>query len=643
MSLFSNNTGLARGNFSEMFPNPFLDIATFSMPQSMKNALYWAEYLWGNNGTYRSAMERVASYFLTDIEFGDKGEASDEEQDNWKDFLRDTLGFYAELQRLMIGRLAYGNHFISVLAPFNRYLVCPKCGGSWPLKVVYNNRNFAFSWDDMKFVAQCPACAVGTGYRGPFRVDDRADDNEKKVRFKHWSPHEIELLHDYYTDQVAYLWRIPEDYKQQVRRGNLFHLERSSLQVIEAIKRNQMFRFNDDVIFHMKEPTLAGIRNRGWGFPRVLTNFRQIYYVQVLRRYNEAIALDYVIPFRLITPAPRPGGGGGGGGGAASMMNDPMMGFNMGDFRSQIMAMVRRRRRDPAGWNVLPFPVQFQSLGGDASKLAPQDMLNGGTEQLLNDAQVPVDLYKGSLQLQTAPPALRVFEATWQPLVFETNAFIRWAVQQLSQLLNWKPVDASLKRVTIADDIQKMMMQLQLMMGQQASGTTAFKSIGLDWKQEQRRMGEEAMFQSEQQAKIQEEMQQHGFAQQLAQGNVSPGPGAGPVQSGPGGQQPAQGGGGGQGGQQGAVMPQLPVDQYLSTMGPNTPTDPQTMLQAADGLAQGLLGLDSTTRISQLRLLSQKSEIMAQIVKGRLEKLRRNARNQAGSAMLAQQYGGNGQ
>jgi hypothetical protein len=52
----------------------------------------------------------------------------------------------------------------------------------------------------------------------------------------------------------------------------------------------------------MREDALAGVRNRGWGISRVLANFRQAWYVQVLHRYNEAIALDYVIPFRLITP-----------------------------------------------------------------------------------------------------------------------------------------------------------------------------------------------------------------------------------------------------------------------------------------------------------------------------------------------------
>jgi hypothetical protein len=45
-------------------------------------------------------------------------------------------------------------------------------------------------------------------------------------------------------------------------------------------------------------------------------------------------------------------------------------------------------------------------------------------ETLLNDAGTPIELYNGSLQLQTAPVALRLFEATWHHLVHDANAFL---------------------------------------------------------------------------------------------------------------------------------------------------------------------------------------------------------------------------
>jgi len=34
-----------------------------------------------------------------------------------------------------------------------------------------------------------------------------------------------------------------------------------------------------------------------WGVSRLATQFRQLWHIQVMQRHNEAIALDYMIPF----------------------------------------------------------------------------------------------------------------------------------------------------------------------------------------------------------------------------------------------------------------------------------------------------------------------------------------------------------
>lgn len=554
------------------------------------------------------------------------------------------------VDQALLSSNCYGNGFASLIVPFKRFLLCPSkgCGSLFPLREVHRNKNaFHFEWSNFQFIATCPKC----GKRAPWKLVDKPDDEEKKIRIKRWSPHEIELLHDPYTDDVAYIWRIPEDYKKLVKDGNLFHLERASEQVLKAIQNNQVFRFNQDVVFHMKEPTLAGIRNRGWGLPRIFSNFRQIYYVQVLRRFNEAIALDYVIPFRLITPQPRPGSSGGPGG---MVMNEPLANFHGGDFRSQVLQMIRKRRRDPAGWHVLPYPVQYQILGGDASNLAPRDLLDQGLETLLNDAGTPVELYKGSLQLQTAPVALRLFESTWHHLVHDTNMFLQWLVRQISQIMSWEVVEARLKRVTIADDMNKQMAALQLMMVQQLSGRSGLAAVGYDWDSEQKRLAEEARKQQEIQARMQEEMEQAGFAQQIAKGQAGGPMPAGGAGGAPGGAAPGGAGGGAAGADPNAAaggaaaggmapgMGGSPVTQYVQSMGPNVPVTPNDLMATADQLAQELLGLPEGVKDSELRKLKQYNEVLHSLVRAKMDAIRQQARTQGGAAMMQQQFGGGG-
>lgn len=520
----------------------------------------------------------------------------------------------------------YGNGFASVLVPFRRYLQCPKTGDMYPLKVVYHNFNFDFS-PDFEFIATCPK----TGWRGPWQVIDKPREESDQLVLKRWSPHEIEILHDPYTDEVSYLWRIPEHYKRMVKEGNLFHLERVSLQVLEAIKHNKLFRFNPDTIFHMKEPTLAGIRNMGWGLPRSLVNYRQIWYIQVLRRYNEAIALDYVIPFRLITPAPGPGSAAGG-----VMTQDPMSIYSAGDYRSQIKNMINRRRRDPAAWQVLPFPVNYQMLGADAKQLAPTELITQGYDTLLNETGTPVEFYQGNLSLQAAPVALRLFESTHRQLVTDANNFLQWLVDNISRIMSWELLDCSLKRVTIADDMQKQMSALQLMMGQQLSGTSGLKAIGYDWETEQKLIADEARKQQEMQARMQEEMQQAGFAAEIAKGMNPATQQQGALPQGGG---AVQGGGNPPGPDAQSAMGAggTPVSNYIQTMGPNTPVTPNDLQAAAAQLAQELLGLPESVKDSELRKLKQFNPTLHSIVRAKLDEMRQQMRLQGGAMMQQQQ------
>ncbi len=609
------------------------------MPEQNRNALEWAEFIWSSNGTYRAAAERIIAYFLTDVEVGAIGSKplGEDEKEKFESFFSDSVDILTVLQNLVRDLMCYGNSFASIMVPFRRFLTCPKCFFSAPLREIHQKPIYNFGWNNFKFTAKCPHCQ----YSGEWLVKDELAKRSTELKVKRWSPHEIEIIHDQYTDDTAYVWRIPEEYKRQIRQGSLYHLERASLQVIKAIQNNYLFLFAPNAIFHMKEPTLGGFRNRGWGISRTLTNFRQVWYVQVLRRYNEAIALDYVIPFRLITPVPR-----GGSGTAEGMGTDPLLSINMGDFMSQVRNMIRRRRRDPASWATLPFPVQYQALGGDATQLAPRDLLDQGTEELLNAIGAPMELYRGTLTLQAAPVALRLFESTWRPTVHLMNSFLRWFVDEVCDILSWEKVRATMRRVTFADDMTRQMAMLQLMMGQVISGKTGLEGLGLSWKDEQRRIAEESRFQSQQQAELQEEMQQDAFGQQIAKAQDPAMQAGGGV--GGGGQAPPPGGGGGgaagggagaAGGAAGGAMGGgSAVDQYMQSRGPNAQVTPDDMLEHADGLAQELMFRPPSQRRSELMALRRKDETLWHLVKGKMQGIRSDARS-SGQQQVLQQSG----
>ncbi len=622
---------LGRGALAdERFPDPFCDVASLSMPESIQVALRWCEYIMNANGPYRQAIDRVVSYFITDVEVGDLGENTigREEKEKYRVFLEETLSVKTALKIIAMDMLTYGNSFTSLIVPFRRYLSCKQCGFEAPLSKVHKSSAYAFKWENFDFHATCPNCK----YTGKFNhVDRRA--GEDGVRIKRWSPHEIDILWDPYSEECTYVWKIPEDYRNLIKAGHLHNLEHASWEVIQAVKDNKDLMFDKDVIYHAKEEALSGMRNRGWGISRILVNFRQAWYYQILQRYNEAIALDYVIPFRVITPAQR-------GGDAAS--GDPVHSINLGSFTARVQAMLRARRVDPARWNILPFPVEYQALGGDAAALAPKDLIDQAFDTLMKCIGMPVELMNGTLSFQAAPAALRLFEANWSHLPHALNNFLRNLSQTLSRVQSWEPVSIKLQRVTHADDLNRQMAKLQLMQGQQISKTTGLKSVGLDYEEETKQMLEEERIYAEEQARMQKEMEQAQSMKdlsqqaQMLQGTGDPGasatgqPGAAPAGAAPAGAPPQPGMGGGS-----------PVDAFLAQRqnSPNIPRTPEDMQSQAQLLAQQILSLPEAQKDSELIKLKRTDPTTHALVSSIIDDIRQQAKTQGGAQMMAQQFG----
>jgi hypothetical protein len=410
-----------------------------------------------------------------------------------------------------------------------------------------------------------------------------------------------------------------------IRKGILFHLERTPLPVIEAIKLNMLYAFNPDFIYHAKRPTLAGIKNRGWGLPPSLVNFRQVVYLQVLHKFQEKIAFDYILPLRIITPVSRSG----------EVGTDYLRGISDQDLMSHLRSIIRRHRVDPASWHVCPWPLQYVALGGDGRALAPHDLIEQAHDMVLNGLGVPTELYRGSLQVQAAPVALRLFEATFQHRVGDNNRFLRWLVEKIAKIYQWEVVRAKHRRVTHADDIQKQMSLLQLMMSKDVSKTTAFKALGLDARTEARQVAEDVAAEQEIQTRMQEEMDRSSFGKQIAQGMM---PGQGPPGA-PMDPAAAQGGGGGgaaapaggAGGMAGGA-PVGPVTAFLAQGA--LPKTPEEMMQAAEALASQLLGMPEGVKDSELRLLKQKNPLLHGAVSEKMDEIRRRTRLQAGAMMM---------
>jgi hypothetical protein len=234
------------------------------------------------------------------------------------------------------------------------------------------------------------------------------------------------------------------------------------------------------------------------------------------------------------------------------------------------------------------------------------------------------------------------------------NQLLTHIVDKASEIFGWEPVTAKMQRVTHADDLNKQMAQLQLMMGGKISQTTGLKSINADFAEEQRMKLEEERVVADETAKMQKEMDQQASIEAMSQGPPPAGPITPPPPPGMPGQMPMMQGmpgampGGGAPAPPapagGAPAGGAPADPASAAQGfatqqtpsTNQPTTIDEMLNQAATIAQQAMALPETQRKSYLIQLRKENPVIADLVQSQLDQIRTDARNQGGDMLMQQ-------
>jgi hypothetical protein len=462
------------------FPDPYADISSYYMPTSIKDAFDLTENLVMTMPPFRAVIQRVVRYFLTALEVHG---ASDVNRQKYEDFFNDDLHILQQLGEIGEDVAIYGNAFVSVYLPFKRMLTCPDCG----LCRCAEEMEYQFDPKNMVFKGTCAKC----GHEVEFKRDDRRSTDQTKIKLIRWNPKRMDLRVHPVSGKTEYFYRLDERLVAHITSGqkiDQFYINESSWEFIEAACVNQTgterkFQFKDNSLYHFKMTTPAGVEMRGWGMPPLLALYKIAYYAQMMRRYDEAIAMDYIIPFRVLYPQGSPNSDG----------QDPLTLSSMRSFVAAMQQMVARKRKNITDVQIAPYPIGYQMLGGEGKNLTPNDVMKTVQNDILNALGYPVDLYQGTLQLQAAPVALRVFERHWQFLVDGFNDLINWTMRIISRHLGWDKITGKLASVTLADDVERKALLLQSAAGQDISKTTAYKVFGIDFIKEQKRIAQEQM------------------------------------------------------------------------------------------------------------------------------------------------------
>lgn len=272
------------------YPSPFFDIAHTYLPTTVKSMFRWCRYYFLTNPIINATVFKLSEYPITDIiiDHSDKRVAS-----RWKEYFIDHLNYKAFQIECGLDYHTYGNCLTSLSFPFKKYLTCGGCQRQMEASRIRPHWVFT----SYEFRLSCPHC----GYLGTARSKDIYFKNESGIRTMRWSPEDIEVTYSDLTGDHTYFYNIPPGIRNDIIVGKKEAIEQVPDIFIQALRQQKGVTFSNDLFFHMRRPTLAD-QDRGWGIPLLLPCLKDTFYLQIMKKAQEAILLEHIVPLRVLFP-----------------------------------------------------------------------------------------------------------------------------------------------------------------------------------------------------------------------------------------------------------------------------------------------------------------------------------------------------
>jgi len=557
--------------------SPLFDFLTAFAPRKLKDLFRLCEYLYFNSAQIYAALQKFCTYPVTDLVYETTNESL---KKKYKKLHDKTLKTKRILIRGAIDKFVYGNAFFSLYSPFARFLQCPKCDQLTNITAV----DYKFKLKTLSFTYTCGKCKT----RGEGKVVDKAITRPDRVSVIRWDPKLMDIDYNPITGHSEYYYTIPKELKERANKGNKHLINTLPMEFLKALKGDKIFKFAEGQIFHMKMDAPAGIEAQ-WGFPPLASTIKLFFYAAVLRKANEAIALDYVVPLRIVSPK------------QASGNADPVMTISLERWSSEMKTNVKKWRRDPLHIMWSPIPAEVTHLGGQARALMTLGEQQAAEDSIIAALGLPKEFIYGGFSAMGSGIQLRVLENQLIHQTGDLNDLLQWITDRLAQMLGWETVGVELAPFKFIDDVQQKTLLLSLNQqdpsGPWVSKATLGESFDIDPAEEREKLMQEALDSARYQQKLQQKMQE----------------------------------------MQNTLAAQVQAQQMMGQQG--LAYDQQAVIAQADQMVQQMMGLDPGTRQSQMHALEIEDLVMYSVVRKRMEDMN-TAQNQDAIAQARAQQGG---
>jgi hypothetical protein len=554
------------------YPSPFFDIAHTYLPPSMKALLRWCRYYYLVNPLINTVIHKMSEYPVTEIVIDESNAAI---REKWEKVLGQHLRYRAFQIECGLDYHTYGIVAVTVHFPFTKYLVCKSCDKK------HKATKIQYKWRNLDYIIACDC-----GVEGPATVLDFYERDVRRIRLMRWNPEYINVDPGFGGADPVYTFELPLQLKNDLILGKKVVLDTVPDIFVEAMRRNKFIRFTEDNVFVMRRPIISQ-KDNGWGMPLILPVLKDTFYLQVLRKAQEQIAQEHIVPLRVLFPM------------AGSGTSDPYTTIDLNSWKSRIEGEIAKWKYDNNYIPILPLPIGNETIGGDGKALGLYQEMDVWSKQIVAGMGVPQEFVYGGLQYSGSNVSMRMLENMFIGYRQDhENMLNNFVIRRIANFMQWPVVTAHMKRFKMADDLQRSAFYFQLNQAQKISDQTLLQECDFEPAVEEERkqkeidrqlslmrkqqlaqagiQGEVMLVQARYNAKSQKMMMESQAEMQQNQpgagvGEGAPG-GAGGLDQAAGGQDGQQGGQPGQPGMAGEGAPSQPGSAGLPGMqGQQTP------------------------------------------------------------------------
>jgi hypothetical protein len=436
------------GRRYQPFANPFFDQASTYTPPTVKSLFGFCRFYHLTHGVINAINTKASEYPVTDLVIQHKDRAV---VNKWEELLLGVMNYRVHQFEVNLDYYVYGNAFVSPSFPFRKKLICESCGSE---SDALESRPY-WRFINHRFWLTCQKC----GQTDFAKSRDDYYPKYSEVSLIRWNPENVQIFYNESTGRLDYLLDISPDFRAQIQMGRKDLVATTPEIFLDAIKMRRSLVFDRQEVFHLRRPSLSSA-NRGWGTPLLMPVMKDAFYVQVMKKAQEAVLLTHLVPQIFLFPQPATGGA------------DPFTVSNLQNWRDHIRRELARQRMDPSYYGILPFPIGHQVIGENGRSLLLMPEIRAMTEMIAVGMGFPSDLVFGQGSYAGTSVSMRMLENFFLSNVHSQLRLLHWVIRRMGAFMNWPTPDARFKPFRMADDLQRQALMFQLNQAGKISDTT---------------------------------------------------------------------------------------------------------------------------------------------------------------------------